>query len=67
MKAGKTDLARELRDKTLELIMGQPGIFEYYNAETGKPPVKAAGIFGWTASVFIDMALQATADASSAE
>jgi trehalose 6-phosphate synthase len=35
---GETELARTLRDKTLELIMGQPGIHEYYNGETGEPP-----------------------------
>jgi putative isomerase len=61
-KAGKAGLARELRDKTLNLIMSHPGIFEYYNAETGEPPSRAASIFGWTAAVFIDMALQASSD-----
>ncbi|MBN1304955.1 MAG: hypothetical protein JXA13_11015 [Anaerolineales bacterium] len=55
-------LARELRTKTLNLIMRHPGIFEYYNSNTGEPPAKAANIFGWTAAVFIDLALQATAD-----
>jgi putative isomerase len=54
------DLAKELREKTLQMIMAQPGIFEYYHAETGEPPAKAANVFGWTAAVFIDLALQAT-------
>jgi glycogen debranching enzyme len=52
------DLANELREKTLLMIMNQPGIYEYYNAETGKPPKKAANVFGWTAAVFIDLALR---------
>lgn len=61
-KAGRSDLARELREKTLSLVMSQPGIFEYYSAETGAPPAKAASIFGWTAAIFIDLALEATAE-----
>lgn len=52
------DLARDLREKTLNMIMNHPSIYEYYNAETGEPPPKAANIFGWTAAVFIDLALQ---------
>ena len=49
-----------LLEKTLDLIMGQPGIHEYYHAETGKPPATAADAFGWTAAVFIDLAIQAS-------
>ncbi|MGE5071959.1 MAG: amylo-alpha-1,6-glucosidase [Anaerolineae bacterium] len=64
-KVGRDDLARELRDKTLELVMSQPGIFEYYSAETGAPPLRAASIFGWTAAIFIDLALEATAEMNS--
>jgi putative isomerase len=55
-------LARELREKTLNLIMNQPGMFEFYHAKTGQPPARAANAFGWTAAVFIDLALQATAE-----
>jgi glycogen debranching enzyme len=61
-KAGRPDLARELRDKTLSLIMKHQGIYEYYNAETGAPSQKAAGIFGWSAAVFIDLAILASAE-----
>jgi glycogen debranching enzyme len=61
-KAGRPELAKELRDKTLNLVMNQSGIFEYYSAETGEPPAKAASIFGWTAAIFIDLALEATAE-----
>lgn len=57
-QVGEIELARELRHKTLEMIMSQKSIFEYYNAETGKPGKKAASIFGWTAAVFIDLAIQ---------
>jgi putative isomerase len=59
---GEHDLARTLREKTLDLVMDQPSIYEYYSAETGKPPATAADIFGWTAAVFIDLAIQASRD-----
>lgn len=57
---GRQDLADELRKKTLNLIMNHRSIFEYYNAETGEPPTTAADIFGWTAAVFIDLAIRAS-------
>jgi hypothetical protein len=56
----ENDLADALCERTLDLIMGQPGIHEYYDGETGKPPALAADAFGWTAAVFIDLALQAS-------
>ena len=40
--------------------MGQDDIYEYYHPETGEPPPKAAPIFGWSAAVFIDLAIQAS-------
>lgn len=64
-KVGELDLSRELRDKTLNLIMDQPGIHEYYNPGTGQPPATSANMFGWTAAVFIELAIQATADLNS--
>ncbi len=57
---GELELASQLRAKTLELIMSQDSIFEYYNALTGEPPETAADVFGWTAAVFIDLAIQAS-------
>ena len=59
-QVGQDALADELTEKTLNLIMGQPGIYEYYHAETGEPPLTAAEAFGWTAAVFIDLAIQAS-------
>ncbi len=55
------EAAAELRDKTLKLIMKAAGIYEYYNPETGQPPVSAAPMFGWSAAVFIDLAIRASA------
>jgi putative isomerase len=54
------DLARTLMEKTLDLIMHQPGMHEYYHAETGEAPASAAVAFGWTAAAFIDLAIQAS-------
>ncbi|MBE0671010.1 MAG: hypothetical protein IH588_10510 [Anaerolineales bacterium] len=55
---GEYQLANELREKTLNLIANQPGIREYYNSQTGEPPKSAAPIFGWSAAVFIELAIQ---------
>jgi Mannosylglycerate hydrolase MGH1-like glycoside hydrolase domain len=59
-QVGQFALADELLDKTLNLIMSQPGLYEYYRADTGEPPSTAAAAFGWTAAVFIDLAIQAS-------
>jgi glycogen debranching enzyme len=61
------DLTQTLLDKTLNLIMGHTGIYEYYNAQTGEPPATAANIFGWTAAVFIDLAIQASRETEAEE
>jgi glycogen debranching enzyme len=59
-QVGEHDRAQAMLESTLNLIMSQPGIYEYYNAETGKPSAVAADAFGWTAAVFIDLAVQAS-------
>ncbi len=60
-QVGENQLADELTHKTLDLISRQEGIFEYYHSGNGKPPAKAAEAFGWTAAVFIDLAISASA------
>lgn len=57
---GELDMAANLREKTLTLIASHADIYEYYDAETGEPPASAANIFGWTAAVFIDLAIAAS-------
>ena len=61
-QTGELHLARDLRDKTLDMIMAHPGMYEYYNSETGHPASRAAEAFGWTAAVFIDLAISASSD-----
>jgi putative isomerase len=54
----RPDLARKLAEETLQLVMNQPDIYEYYNPDTGAAPPKAAPIFGWSAALFIDLAIR---------
>jgi putative isomerase len=61
-QVGEHALAAELRRKTLEMIMAHDNIYEFYNADTGEPGANAAPIFGWTAAVFIDLAIQASCE-----
>jgi putative isomerase len=62
-QVGERKLAATLCQKTLDLIMSHNMIAEYYNSETGAIPEKAAPAFGWTASVFIDLAIRASSQA----
>lgn len=59
-RTGYTDLARQLRQRSLEMMMTGLDIFEYYHPETGECPPKAASIFGWSSALFIEMAIQET-------
>jgi putative isomerase len=59
-RVGEHRLAASLRQRTLELIMANDTIAEYYNSRTGAIPPGAALAFGWTAAVFIDLAIQAS-------
>jgi glycogen debranching enzyme len=59
-QVGRHDLAQTLMKKTLDLVMGQSSIYEYYNSQTGEPPATAVDGFGWAAAVFIDLAIRAS-------
>jgi glycogen debranching enzyme len=59
-QVGEDSLADELTQKTLALIMRYQGIHEYYHSQFGEPPAKAAEAFGWSAAVFIDLAISAS-------
>jgi putative isomerase len=64
---GRQDLAAQLREQTLEMIVSQPGISEYYDSVTGIAPPTAIPAFGWTAAVFIELAIQASRDKAEKE
>ena len=57
-RGGYVDLANELRERTLEVMLTHDDIFEYYNPETGEPPARAARLFGWSAAIFVELAIQ---------
>jgi len=59
-RSGYPEVARELRRRTLELIASQPDIYEYYHPHTGEKPPSAASVFGWSAAIYIELAIQAT-------
>ena len=59
-RSGYADLARTLRQRSLEMMMNADDIFEYYHPETGQCPPKAASLFGWSSALFIDMAIRET-------
>ena len=57
-RAGAHGKAQELAEQTMQLVMGQNDIYEYYHPDTGAPPPKAAPMFGWSAACFIDLAVR---------
>jgi glycogen debranching enzyme len=57
-RIGRTELAADLRQRTFELVNGYKDIYEYYNPETGEPGLKAAPVFGWSAALIIDLAIE---------
>ncbi len=56
-RIGQHELADELRRRTLDLVASNEGIYEYYHPQTGLPPESAAPVFGWTAALFIELAI----------
>jgi glycogen debranching enzyme len=64
LRSGYAELAHQLRQRTLEMVSRREDIYEYYHPETGENPPKAAPIFGWSSSIFIELAIQATREAS---
>ena len=64
-QVGEIGYANQLREKTLHLIMSQPSMYEYYDSKTGEAAAKAADSFGWTAAVFIDLAIAASQESRS--
>lgn len=63
-RTGHHELASELRAKTLAMLMRHSDIYEYYHPQTGERPSNAAPLFGWSAAIFIDLALEASRQAS---
>jgi len=60
--SGHEELADKLRTQTLDLVAEHEGINEYYNPDTGKAPSTAAPMFGWSAALFIELAVRKRVD-----
>jgi putative isomerase len=60
VKSGYHDLARQLRDRTLELVMKHDDIYEYYHPETSDHAPQAASTYGWSSALFIDLVIKAS-------
>ncbi len=58
LRCGQRGPARELCDRTLEMVAQNTDIREYYHPQTGTPPPQAAPGFGWSAALFIDLAIR---------
>jgi glycogen debranching enzyme len=58
LRCGRRDLARELCDRTLDMVASHRDIREYYHPQTGQPGSQAAPAFGWSAALFIDLAIR---------
>jgi hypothetical protein len=59
-RAGYPEAARELRQRSLEMMLGDKDIYEFYECQTGDGPPKAASTFGWSSALFIEMAIDAS-------
>ncbi|MBM3120772.1 MAG: glycogen debranching protein [Chloroflexi bacterium] len=64
-RCGHMALAGELRRRTLDMVCGERDIYEYYHPLTGACDPEAASLFGWSAALFIDLAIQAAREAQS--
>jgi glycogen debranching enzyme len=60
VKSGYPDLARQLRDRTLELVMKHDDIYEYYHPETGNHSSRATPTYGWPSALFIELVIKAS-------
>jgi glycogen debranching enzyme len=65
-RCGYAAEASALRRRTLEMMLGDKDIFEYYQPETGEGPPKAASTFGWSSALFIELAIEETRAAEAA-
>ncbi|WP_341946650.1 hypothetical protein [Microbacterium sp. LWH11-1.2] len=55
--SGYADRAQELREQTVALVIHGGGPHEYFNPRTGQKARTATTAFGWSAALFIDLAV----------
>ncbi|GAA1778223.1 amylo-alpha-1,6-glucosidase [Agromyces lapidis] len=59
--SGHPELARELAERTVALVVHGGGPHEYFNPLTGRKARTATTAFGWSAALFIDLAVELSA------
>ncbi|GAA1495403.1 amylo-alpha-1,6-glucosidase [Paeniglutamicibacter kerguelensis] len=62
--SGEPERARDLAEQTVNLVIHGGGPHEYFNPVTGQKAKTATTAFGWSAALFIDLAVQLTNDES---
>ncbi|MGX5696679.1 amylo-alpha-1,6-glucosidase [Agromyces soli] len=60
--SGRDDLARELAERTVALVVHGGGPHEYFDPITGEKAPTATTAFGWSAALFIDLAVELSVD-----
>jgi glycogen debranching enzyme len=55
--SGYPERARALREQTVALVIHGGGPHEYYNPHTGRKARTATTAFGWSAALFVDLAV----------
>ncbi|GAA1886128.1 hypothetical protein GCM10009715_35340 [Paeniglutamicibacter psychrophenolicus] len=56
--SGEPERARALAEQTVKLVIHGGGPHEYFNPVTGRKAKTATTAFGWSAALFIDLAVQ---------
>jgi glycogen debranching enzyme len=59
--SGQPARARELVEQTLRLVIHAGGPHEYFTPTTGRKARTATTAFGWSAALFVDLAVRASA------
>lgn len=60
--SGRSELARELAERTLSMVVESGSFYEYWNPLTGTRPASATTSFAWSAALFLDLAVAVTDD-----
>ncbi|GAA1804347.1 amylo-alpha-1,6-glucosidase [Agromyces neolithicus] len=65
--SGRIGLARDLAERTVALVMHGGGPHEYFNPLTGEKAATATTAFGWSAALFVDLAVELSSETTSVE
>ncbi len=61
-RSGHPERARRLAERTVELVIHAGGPHEYFDPRTGRRAATATTAFGWSAALFIDLAVALSAE-----